>query len=99
MLEIGVPSVLAQIPRPLSSDDKTWFSPVFSVKDSRKVKRQEFIVAVDGVTTNIYDVCYIIFTLACIAQTSGYANRSKGPNISSSPVPCRATAILFYMLT
>lgn len=58
MLEIGAPSVLAQIPRPLTSNDKTWFNSVFTVTDARKVKRQELIAAVDGVTVNIYDVCH-----------------------------------------
>ncbi|KAL1857761.1 hypothetical protein Plec18170_002985 [Paecilomyces lecythidis] len=56
-MELQAPSVLAQLPRPLQgSTGKTQIGEVYSLSDSRKRKRYEVAVAVDGEALNIYNV-------------------------------------------
>ncbi|KAH8705293.1 hypothetical protein BGW36DRAFT_285663 [Talaromyces proteolyticus] len=56
-MDLPPPSVLAQLPRPLQvSTGKTQVGEVFSLADSKKRKRYEVAVAVDGEGLNIYNV-------------------------------------------
>ena len=56
-MTVQPPSVLAQLPKPLEiSDGRTQFAPVFGLVGSRKRKRHEIAVAVDGEAVNIYNV-------------------------------------------
>lgn len=56
-MDLQAPSVLAQLPRPLhASTGKTHIGEVSSLVDSKKRKRYEVVVAVDGEAVNIYNV-------------------------------------------
>lgn len=56
-MDLQAPSVLAQLPRPLhASTGKTHIGDVYSLADSKKRKRYEVVVAVDGEAVNIYNV-------------------------------------------
>ena len=56
-MDLQQPSVLAQLPRPLhASKGKTRIGEVYSLSDSKKRKRYEVAVAVDGEAVNIYNV-------------------------------------------
>ena len=55
MLELQEPFVLAQLPRALTAEGKTWFNSVFGLTTTKKVKRYEVLAAVDGEAINIYD--------------------------------------------
>jgi hypothetical protein len=56
-MDLQPPSVLAQLPRPLhASTGKTHTSEVYSLADSKKRKRYEVAVAVDGEAVNLYNV-------------------------------------------
>lgn len=56
-MDLQSPSVLAQLPRPLhASTGKTHIGDVYSLADSKKRKRYEVVVAVDGEAVNIYNV-------------------------------------------
>ena len=56
-MDLQSPSVLAQLPRPLhASTGKTHIGEVYSLADSKKRKRYEVVVAVDGEAVNIYNV-------------------------------------------
>ena len=56
-MDLQPPSVLAQLPRPLhASKGKTHIGEVYSLSDSKKRKRYEVAVAVDGEAVNIYNV-------------------------------------------
>ncbi|KKK15410.1 hypothetical protein P175DRAFT_0560892 [Aspergillus ochraceoroseus IBT 24754] len=56
-MDLQPPSVLAQLPRPLhASTGKTHISEVYSLADSKKRKRYEVAVAVDGEAVNIYNI-------------------------------------------
>ncbi|OJJ44912.1 hypothetical protein ASPZODRAFT_153250 [Penicilliopsis zonata CBS 506.65] len=56
-MDLQTPSVLAQLPRPLhASAGQTQIGEVFSLADSKKRKRYEVVVAVDGEAVNIYNV-------------------------------------------
>lgn len=58
-MDIPSPSILTQLPRPLqSSTGKTQVGEVFSLVESKKRKRYEAVVAVDGEGLNIYNVQY-----------------------------------------
>lgn len=70
---LQTPSVLAQLPRPLhASTGQTRIGEVSSLVDSKKRKRYEVVVAVDGEAVNIYNVrgpsCwdYSLSLLACL---------------------------------
>jgi hypothetical protein len=63
-MELPPPSVLTQLPRPLqASTGKTQVGEVFSLVESKKRKRYEIAVAVDGEGLNIYNVRKIMFLL------------------------------------
>ncbi|OGM43300.1 hypothetical protein ABOM_008670 [Aspergillus bombycis] len=56
-MDLQPPSVLAQLPRPLhASKGKTHTGEVYSLSDSKKRKRYEVAVAVDGEAVNIYNI-------------------------------------------
>ncbi|EAU29475.1 conserved hypothetical protein [Aspergillus terreus NIH2624] len=56
-MDLQPPSVLAQLPRPLhASTGKTRIGEVFRLADSKKRKRYEVAVAVDGEAVNIYNI-------------------------------------------
>ncbi|OJJ88384.1 uncharacterized protein ASPGLDRAFT_31534 [Aspergillus glaucus CBS 516.65] len=56
-MDLQSPSVLAQLPRPLhASTGKTHIGDVYSLAESKKRKRYEVVVAVDGEAVNIYNV-------------------------------------------
>jgi hypothetical protein len=56
-MDLQPPSVLAQLPRPLhASTGKTHISEVYSLADSRRRKRYEVAIAVDGEAVNLYNV-------------------------------------------
>lgn len=56
-MAVQAPSVLAQLPKPLEiSEGQTQFAPVLGHVGSRKRKRHEIAVAVDGETVNLYNV-------------------------------------------
>lgn len=56
-MDLQPPSVLAQLPRPLQSlTGKTQIGDVFSLAESKKRKRYEVAVAIDGEAVNIYNV-------------------------------------------
>ncbi|KAF4151853.1 hypothetical protein CNMCM6069_002999 [Aspergillus lentulus] len=56
-MDLQPPSVLAQLPRPLhASTGKTQVGEVYSLADSKKRKRYEVVVAVDGEAVNIYNI-------------------------------------------
>ncbi|KAL3496207.1 hypothetical protein BJX62DRAFT_232715 [Aspergillus germanicus] len=56
-MDLQPPSVLAQLPRPLhASTGKTHISEVYSLADSKKRKRYEVAVAVDGEAVNLYNI-------------------------------------------
>lgn len=57
VMDLQPPSVLAQLPRPLhGSTGKTQVGEVYSLAESKKRKRYEVVVAVDGEAVNIYNV-------------------------------------------
>lgn len=57
VMDLQPPSVLAQLPRPLhASTGKTQIGEVHSLAESKKRKRYEVVVAVDGEAVNIYNV-------------------------------------------
>ncbi|KAF9892404.1 hypothetical protein FE257_001512 [Aspergillus nanangensis] len=56
-MDLQTPSVLAQLPRPLhASTGKTRIGEVYRLADSKKRKRYELAVAVDGEGVNIYNI-------------------------------------------
>ncbi|KAI9375601.1 hypothetical protein BJX61DRAFT_493515 [Aspergillus egyptiacus] len=56
-MDLQPPSILAQLPRPLhASTGKTHINEVYSLTDSKKRKRYEVAVAVDGEAVNLYNV-------------------------------------------
>ncbi|RAL04226.1 uncharacterized protein BO80DRAFT_400620 [Aspergillus ibericus CBS 121593] len=56
-MDLQPPSVLAHLPRPLhASTGKTHLGEVHSLADSKKRKRHEVVVAVDGEAVNIYNI-------------------------------------------
>ncbi|KAL2851572.1 hypothetical protein BJY01DRAFT_208882 [Aspergillus pseudoustus] len=56
-MNLQPPSVLAQLPRPLhASTGQTHISEVYSLADSKKRKRYEVAVAVDGEAVNLYNI-------------------------------------------
>lgn len=56
-MDLQPPSVLAQLPRPLhASTGSTHIGEVYSLTESKKRKRYEAVVAVDGEAVNIYNV-------------------------------------------
>lgn len=56
-MDLPPPSVLTQLPRPLqASTGKTQVGEVYSLAQSKKRKRYEIAVAVDGEGLNIYNV-------------------------------------------
>lgn len=56
-MELQPPSVLAQLPRPLQGvKGHTKIGEVHSLADSKRRKRYEVAVAVDGEAVNIYNV-------------------------------------------
>ncbi|GKZ19484.1 hypothetical protein AbraIFM66951_011095 [Aspergillus brasiliensis] len=56
-MDLQSPSVLAHLPRPLhASTGKTHLGEVHSLADSKKRKRHEVVVAVDGEAVNIYNI-------------------------------------------
>ncbi|KAL5332585.1 hypothetical protein BJX70DRAFT_383768 [Aspergillus crustosus] len=56
-MDLQPPSVLAQLPRPLhASTGKTHISEVYSLASSKKRKRYEVAVAVDGEAVNVYNI-------------------------------------------
>ncbi|OJI80819.1 hypothetical protein ASPTUDRAFT_176632 [Aspergillus tubingensis CBS 134.48] len=56
-MDLQPPSVLAHLPRPLhGSTGKTHLGEVHSLADSKKRKRHEVVVAVDGEAVNIYNI-------------------------------------------
>ncbi|GAM34629.1 hypothetical protein TCE0_015r02325 [Talaromyces pinophilus] len=58
-MDLPPPSVLTQLPRPLqASTGKTQVGEVYRLADSKKRKRYEIAVAVDGEGLNIYNVQY-----------------------------------------
>lgn len=62
IMDLPLPSVLTQLPRPLqASTGKTQVGEVYSLADSKKRKRYEIAVAVDGEGLNIYNVRKIPF--------------------------------------
>ena len=56
MLEIQAPLPVAQLPRPLDAEGKSFFNSVYGVSTLKKVKRHEIVAAVDGEAINVYDV-------------------------------------------
>ena len=58
-MDLQPPSVLAQLPRPLhASTGSTHIGEVYSLTESKKRKRYEAVVAVDGEAVNIYNVWF-----------------------------------------
>ncbi|PWY69120.1 hypothetical protein BO70DRAFT_365937 [Aspergillus heteromorphus CBS 117.55] len=56
-MDLQPPSVLAHLPHPLhASSGKTHIAEVYSLADSKKRKRHEVVVAVDGEAVNIYNI-------------------------------------------
>lgn len=56
-MDLQSPSVLAQLPRPLhATTGKTRIGDVFGLAETKKRKRYEVAVAVDGEAVNIYNV-------------------------------------------
>ncbi|KAK5113717.1 hypothetical protein LTR85_010734 [Meristemomyces frigidus] len=54
---MNAPHTIATLPKPLDTDHgKTQASPVYSLRSSRKRKRHEVAVGIDGEGVNIYDV-------------------------------------------
>ncbi|KAI9930491.1 hypothetical protein ASPWEDRAFT_153703 [Aspergillus wentii DTO 134E9] len=89
-MDLQPPSVLAQLPRPLhASTGKTHIGEVYSLADSKKRKRYEVAVAVDGEAVNIYNVQTpkLVTSYAVPPQSSfscrPCAVRRKLPNKSS----------------
>jgi hypothetical protein len=51
------PYSIASIPRPIDdTNGRAYASPIFGVRDSRKRKRHEVVVGVDGESVNLYSV-------------------------------------------
>lgn len=68
-MDLQPPSVLTQLPRPLhASTGKVHIGEVYRLADSKKRKRYEISVAVDGEAVNIYnvwlDLCFLEKTWA-----------------------------------
>ncbi|RJE22743.1 hypothetical protein PHISCL_04922 [Aspergillus sclerotialis] len=56
-MDLQPPSLLAQLPRPLhASTGSTHIGEVYSLTESKKRKRYEVVVAVDGEAVNIYNI-------------------------------------------
>lgn len=56
--DIEEPYVIATLPKPLQGKNgRILAAPVYSLTPSKKRKRHEVVVAVDGETVNIYNVC------------------------------------------
>ena len=56
-MELQPPSVLAQLPRPLqTSGGQTRFGDVYGFTGSKKRKRYEVAITIDGEAVNIYNV-------------------------------------------
>lgn len=64
IMALPPPSVLAQLPRPLqAATGKTQAGDVYNVADSKKRRRHEVAVAVDGEGLNIYNVSSCVRTV------------------------------------
>lgn len=69
IMDLPTPSVLTQLPRPLqASTGKTQVGEVYSLAESKKRKRYEIAVAVDGEGLNIYNVRKILFLLGVLGS-------------------------------
>lgn len=80
-MDLPPPSTLTQLPRPLqSSNGKTQIGEVSSLVESRKRKRYEVAVAVDGEGLNIYNVRTTFFP--SIFHLLNYYLRSNIPSLS-----------------
>lgn len=94
-MDLQPPSVLAQLPRPLhASTGKTRIGEVFRLADSKKRKRYEVAVAVDGEAVNIYNVRTGITSL--IAQVNAKMS-ALDPNPQVGHVLCRSAEILLHL--
>ncbi|EFW19567.1 hypothetical protein D8B26_007777 [Coccidioides posadasii str. Silveira] len=72
-MALQAPSLLAQLPRPLSGGaGKCQFSEVYSLAGSKKRKRYEIAAAIDGESVNIYNVQFpkLISSYAIPPQSS-----------------------------
>ncbi|KMU85820.1 hypothetical protein CIHG_03348 [Coccidioides immitis H538.4] len=72
-MALQAPSLLAQLPRPLSGGTgKCQFSEVYSLAGSKKRKRYEIAAAIDGESVNIYNVQFpkLISSYAIPPQSS-----------------------------
>lgn len=54
-LEIGSPNAFAALPRP-ASQGHVWAEAVYTAHRSKKRKRSEVAIAIDGESVNVYDV-------------------------------------------
>jgi len=63
------PYTIASLPKPLDKENgQTRATPVYGLKDSKKRKRHEVVVGVDGESVSIYNVrmlCWTIGTARC----------------------------------
>ena len=55
-MDLQLSSTLAELPRVASEDGKVRFCSVYGLNASRKSKRYEVALAIDGQAINIYDV-------------------------------------------
>ncbi|KAJ5239129.1 hypothetical protein N7468_003748 [Penicillium chermesinum] len=77
-MDLQSPSILAQLPRPLhATTGKTRIGDVFSLADSKKRKRYEVAVAVDGEAVNIYNVRLKAFKFSSLLFMSNFFSDSK----------------------
>lgn len=93
-MDLQSPSVLAQLPRPLhASTGKTRIGDVYSLADSKKRKRYEVAVAVDGEAINIYNVGSYTSLSLCRELTLTYLPSSSGANTKARHFICSPTSV------
>lgn len=94
-MDLQPPSVLAQLPRPLQSlTGRTQIGDVFSLAESKKRKRYEVAVAIDGEAVNIYNVGI----LSAMYWGSFLAERLVlGPISKTRHLLCCSTAIIIFL--
>lgn len=92
-MDLQPPSVLAQLPRPLhASTGKTRIGDVYSLADSKKRKRYEVAVAVDGEAINIYNVGSHLSPSLCRELTLTYLS-SLGANTKARHFICSPASV------
>ncbi len=81
------PYTIAALPKPLdATHGRTRSAPVYGIRDLKKRKRHEVVVAVDGESVNIYNVHTTRNAHRVTMADPAHRFRANG---SSHPTPCR----------